>query len=257
LPKEREHTIDELARLARTTVRNLRAYQDRGLLPPPRRSGRRGVYTDAHLARTRLIMQLLERGYSLGNIAELIRAWESGRDLEQLLGVEAAVAAPFSAEMPQEIDEQTALASAGNAEILAGALELGLVERTRTGYRVPSPRTLHAGIALIAAGVPWRAAFAVLRTIRSDLEHLATRLLDLVVEYLLGGRAAKKLPKSAELSRLANELWRLRPLAEQVVNAELARALEAAAREQLGHRIDSVFASLQATSKRAPRGRRG
>src|SRR5438309_572599 len=42
-----EYRIDELAREAGTTVRNVRAYQDRGLLPPPRRSGRVGLYTDA------------------------------------------------------------------------------------------------------------------------------------------------------------------------------------------------------------------
>src|SRR5436305_1643105 len=45
-----EYRIDELAREAGTTVRNVRAYQDRGLLPPPRRSGRVGLYTDAHLS---------------------------------------------------------------------------------------------------------------------------------------------------------------------------------------------------------------
>ncbi|MFB9386717.1 MerR family transcriptional regulator [Pseudonocardia petroleophila] len=38
----REYRIDELAHTAGTTVRNIRAYQDRGLLPPPRRVGRVG-----------------------------------------------------------------------------------------------------------------------------------------------------------------------------------------------------------------------
>ena len=56
--------IDELARLAGATVRNIRVYQDRGLLAPPRRDGRVGIYTDAHLARLRLIGQLYKRGYS-------------------------------------------------------------------------------------------------------------------------------------------------------------------------------------------------
>ena len=39
----REFTIDELARVAGTTVRNVRAYQDRALLAPPERRGRAGV----------------------------------------------------------------------------------------------------------------------------------------------------------------------------------------------------------------------
>src|SRR5689334_12317394 len=61
----KEYTVDELARAAETTVRNVRAYQDRGLLAPPERRGRSGIYTDSHLSRLRIIGQLLERGYTL------------------------------------------------------------------------------------------------------------------------------------------------------------------------------------------------
>ncbi|MBI3172006.1 MAG: MerR family transcriptional regulator, partial [Hydrocarboniphaga effusa] len=96
----REYGVDELARQAGTTVRNVRAYQDRGLLPPPERRGRVGVYTEAHLARLRIIGQLLARGYTLANIAELLEAWERGHDLSQLLGLESAVASPWSDEAP-------------------------------------------------------------------------------------------------------------------------------------------------------------
>src|SRR6478672_9781198 len=110
-----EYRIDELAREAGTTVRNVRAYQDRGLLPPPRRSGRVGLYTDAHLARLRLIGHLLDRGYTLGNIAELILAWERGQDIGELLGLEAELVQPWSDEQPGSIsfDDLTELVAAG------------------------------------------------------------------------------------------------------------------------------------------------
>ena len=36
---DKEYTIDELARAAESTTRNIRAYQDRGLLPPPTKAG--------------------------------------------------------------------------------------------------------------------------------------------------------------------------------------------------------------------------
>lgn len=39
-----EYTVDELARVSDTTVRNIRAYQDRGLLAPPEKRGRVGIY---------------------------------------------------------------------------------------------------------------------------------------------------------------------------------------------------------------------
>jgi hypothetical protein len=39
---DRELTVDELASRVGVTVRNLRAYSARGLLPPPRMVGRTG-----------------------------------------------------------------------------------------------------------------------------------------------------------------------------------------------------------------------
>src|SRR5580698_2240550 len=98
-----EYRIDELARLAATTVRNVRVYQDRGLLAPPRKQGRVGIYTDAHLARLRLIGQLLKRGYTFANIAELLGAWEAGGDLAEVLDFESALGDPWSDEVPGHV----------------------------------------------------------------------------------------------------------------------------------------------------------
>src|SRR6201994_2257054 len=95
-----EYRIDELARLAGATVRNIRVYQDRGLLPPPRRDGRVGIYTDAHLARLRLIGQLLKRGYTFATIGELLSVWERGGDVAEILDLESAVGLPWSDEIP-------------------------------------------------------------------------------------------------------------------------------------------------------------
>ena len=80
-------TVDELARAAGTTVRNVRVYQDRGLLPPPERRGRVGLYGPDHLRRLRLVLRMLERGYPLAAIRELVEAWEEQRDLGSVLGL--------------------------------------------------------------------------------------------------------------------------------------------------------------------------
>ena len=45
-----EYRIDDLARLAGTTTRNIRVYRDRGLLHPPLRVGRIALFNDTHLA---------------------------------------------------------------------------------------------------------------------------------------------------------------------------------------------------------------
>ena len=63
-----ELTVDELAARAGVTVRNLRAYAARGLLPPPRMVGRTGYYGREHVARLLLVREMLAEGYSLAMI---------------------------------------------------------------------------------------------------------------------------------------------------------------------------------------------
>ena len=83
----REFTLDELARLAGTTGRNVRAFQTHGLLPRPRLVGRRGFYGTEHLERLRAVLRLQDEGFSLGSIAVLFRALDDGLTLEQVLGM--------------------------------------------------------------------------------------------------------------------------------------------------------------------------
>src|SRR3954447_15951269 len=108
-----EYRIDDLARAAGTTVRNIRAYRDRGLVPPPRRHGRLALYDDTHVDRLRLIGGLLHRGYTLANIAELIEAWEGGRDVGELLGVGVAPAGADAEPRGLDAESGVALRRAG------------------------------------------------------------------------------------------------------------------------------------------------
>ena len=162
-----EYRVDELARMAGTTVRNVRAYQDRGLLPPPRREGRVALYSDAHVDRLRIVGQLLERGYTLSNIGELLGAWESGQNVGDLLGLEAALAAPWSDETPtiMTVEELASLFGFGDGEpdvqAIELALEQGVFEVNGDTFLVRKPRMLHAGAELVAAGIPLTAVLAL------------------------------------------------------------------------------------------------
>ena len=84
-----EQRIEELADEAGTTVRNIRLYQERGLLQPPVRRGRTGFYGPAHRQRLALILRLLDRGYTFATIEELLIAQRHGLTLTQLLEVES------------------------------------------------------------------------------------------------------------------------------------------------------------------------
>lgn len=224
-----EYRIDDLARHAGTTVRNVRAYQDKGLLPPPRRDGRVGLYGEIHLSRLRLIARLLDRGYTLVNIAELLDAWERGHDLQTVLGLENVVSSPWSDEIPAHITfaELEELLPGVDTVFVEKAAGLGLLEVEGDRLRVPSPRLLHAGAELVAAGVPIAAVLDHARVLRRDMERIARRFVRLAAFHALDRylSCAEELSDD-ELSELGDLIGRLRPLAQMAVDAELARAME-------------------------------
>lgn len=70
----------ELARRAGVSADTLRAYERRGLLPPPRRSpGRYRLYPPEALARVQLVQRALAFGFTLPELGRFLAARASGR----------------------------------------------------------------------------------------------------------------------------------------------------------------------------------
>jgi DNA-binding transcriptional MerR regulator len=241
-----EFSIDELARAGSSTVRNVRAYQDRGLLPPPERRGRVGIYTQEHLARLRLINRLLERGYTLANISELVAAWQQGRELHQVLGLESELTRPWSDEAPVKMSAiELAKVFHGNfrPSDLARAVELGILEREGLHFRVPSPKMLSVGAEVIKLGVPLRDLLDIIGGLRKNVENVANELIKVAVKRV-DRYGDGKLPPSEEVPRLAKLIGRLRPLADRAIESEVSRAMERALNRFLGDRLAEVLDHL-------------
>lgn len=93
-----EMTIDQLARRVSMSSRNIREWQRQGLLPPPSRRGRVGIYSDEHVARIRRVQQLHSEGFPLDLIRRMIDTGAgSESDIRHLA---AEVLAPFSTAGP-------------------------------------------------------------------------------------------------------------------------------------------------------------
>jgi len=84
-------TVDELARRAGSTTRNVRALQTQGALLRPLLIGRTAHYGDAHLERLRAVIDLQQQGFSIASLRVLFGALESGRTLSQVLCIPSAV----------------------------------------------------------------------------------------------------------------------------------------------------------------------
>ena len=239
-----EYRIDELARLAATTVRNVRVYQDRGLLAPPRRHGRVGIYTDAHLARLRLIGQLLRRGYTFANIGEMLAVWERGGDLGEILDLESAVGHPWSDEIPGHVTAgqlRESFGATGTEENWARAVALGLLEPDGERYRVPSPRLLNAGAELVAAGMTLPAVLDLAERLRAHVDAVARDMAVTVADHVVTAHLRDGALQGQDIAEVAAIIRRLRPLAQIVLDAMLAQAMSQHVQEALGDHVAQVL----------------
>src|ERR1700712_2991903 len=151
------------------TVRNIRAHQSRGLLPPPEVRGRTGYYGAAHLARIELIREMQAQGFNLQAIRRLVDA--SPGSSEEPLRFLRAVAEPYVQEQPEVLTGDDLAARWGTRDpgLLERAVKLGLLRPLGdVSYEDVSPRLTRAGKELEALGVP---ADVVLQLATSIRKH--------------------------------------------------------------------------------------
>ena len=249
-------TVDELARRAGTTTRNVRAYQTRGLLPPPRVVGRVGHYDDHHLARLTYIGRLQERGYSLASISDLLKGYDDGRTLSQILGFEDVLSAPWSDEVPERFTAEQLLEmfpeAAGDPALVDRAVALGLLTPVEDGsggmlFEAGSPRLVRAGAELVAAGVPLGAALDHQLELAEDMARIARRMVRLFEVNVWEPFVAAGLPDE-RWPEVTAALERMRPTASAAVLSVLARAMEQAVADSTARQTARFLGPPSATA---------
>jgi DNA-binding transcriptional MerR regulator len=221
--------IDELAQRSGTTSRNIRAYQGRGLIPPPRLEGRTGYYGEEHLRRLEIIQHLQERGFSLAAIEQTLEAWSRGGELGHLVGFHHMLTAPWTEEPAGTITAEELVArfpeAADRPDLIEVAVDLGLIAPRDDGtYEVPSITLIEAGTELVQAGIPLEQIYELVKAIRADMSAIARRFVDLVasnlVEPLIEGEATPE-----QVEAVAQSVQRLRPIAMEVIRPFLAQEM--------------------------------
>lgn len=238
--KTEQLTIDQLALRVGMTVRNIRAHQSRGLLPPPEVKGRTGYYGPEHEARIELIKELQADGYNLELIRRLIDG--TGGSSAEVLRFTRAVRAPFSDEEPQFV-EAADLAErwdTNDPELLDKAVELGLIRDLGDGrFEELSPRLARAGQELVELGIPIERALEVVARLRRNADSAARTFAGLFIESVWrpfdeAGRPEERWPE------VQDALERLRPLAAESLLAVLQLAMNDVVEKEFGRTLEGT-----------------
>lgn len=236
---EQRLTIDQLAHTAGLTVRNVRNYQSRGLIPPPEVQGRVGYYNAEHLAGLALIREMQAQGFNLAAIAHLL---EETRGVgEEVLGFTRSLMAPFETETPEIIEAADLLERLGgelDPKLIAKAEKLGLVIPIGEGsFEAPSPTLLAAGERLVALGVPLDAALDMMDKLRRNTDRIAQSFVQIFLEFIWKPFDDAGRPES-DWPVVRAALDQLRPLASEALIAVFAPTMTQAVEVAFGKQLD-------------------
>ncbi|AIS01568.1 MerR family transcriptional regulator [Streptomyces glaucescens] len=220
-------TVDELAARAGVTVRTVRFYSTRGLLPPPVIGPRRvGHYGAEHLARLALIEELQHQGMTLAGIERYLRQLPpdlSDRDL----AIHRAVVASWAPETVETVSRDELARRAGRTlgdDEVDRLVAMDVVRPDGDGYRVDLG-LLRLGVRLLDVPVSQEAIMAAREVL---IEHSRAAAHELA--RLLRGEVAERDAQDAR-SLSAH----MQPLVVQALLTTFQRSL----REELGEWLSS------------------
>ena len=235
--QEDSFVIEELSRRTGMTVRSIRAYQSRKLLPPPEVRGRTGWYDERHVARIELIKDLQSEGLKLDSIARMLD--NAGRSDADLLRFSRTVAglfgdAPGTMATVADLRQRFGVGESEERSVLARAEKLGIIRSVGDDqYEVLSTRLVDAGEhAVHALGLTADEALRVVERLRRHADGVASTYLDLYVERVWAPFVDRGQP-TEEWPGVQDALEMVRNLATE--------ALVAAFEMVMAERVDEVF----------------
>ena len=235
-PVSDQLTIDQLAERTGISVRTIRFYAARGLLPAPQLRGRTGLYGTGHIARLELVSELSALGFTLAAIEAQLQRLPVDVGADEL-ALHRALLTPWVPEQIEEISTEELVRRAGrplrpsDLEALEG---LGVITRLDgDAVRLHGPATLGQGLDVLDSGLPaqtWRHAHTIIERHTTALaEDLMAMFQDEVLQpYRDRGRPAQ------ERARLAAALAQLKPITVRGVVTAFGRAVNRTIRDRSG-----------------------
>ena len=227
-------TLDELTNRIGMSVRNVRFYTTKGLVPPPIRRGRSGYYTPDHVARLELVRELQSHGFTLAAIEKYVAGIPAEATPEDI-ALHRTMLAPWQAEMPVEMT-RTELAKRTGRKLddddLATLSALGIVQPSARGRFKVAVSQLTVGKGLLDLGFPTEAATAAGEVYADHGRRIAEELYE--VFRTMVWPAYKEAGISPD--RLQEIIERLKPLSIASLVAAYESAMDQTKREGIARR---------------------
>ncbi|GLF98413.1 MerR family transcriptional regulator [Streptomyces yaizuensis] len=232
-------TVDELAARAGVTVRTIRFYGTRGLLPPPRIGPRRvGHYGQEHLSRLALIEELQHQGMTLAAIERHLERLPEGLDARDL-ALHRALVASWAPGADEETDRAGLERRAGRAltgDAVDRLVAMGAVWRVgrepEDRFRV-DPGLLRLGAQLLDVPIGYETILAA-RTVLVRHTQAAAEELTRIFRDEVWDPYREREPDPERVADMRSRSAPLRPMVVQALVAAFQRSLKEELRAAFG-----------------------
>ena len=174
-------TLEDLTKRVDMSVRNVRFYTTRGLVPPPVRRGRSGYYSAEHVVRLELVRELQAHGFTLSAIEGYMARIPAGASPETI-ALHRTLLAPWMAQLPETVSRKELVRRAGRTlseDDLDTLNALGIVFPTKQGKFEIAVAHLSVGVAMLDLGMPFEAALAAQDIFTAHGRAIADELTEL------------------------------------------------------------------------------
>lgn len=234
---DEELTVDELAARAGVSVRTVRFYASRGLLPPPRLRGRLGLYGGDHLARLDLIRELQTLGFTLSAIERHLERIPDDASPDDL-ALQRALLAPWTSDQSEDLDRHELNQRAGRPlddHLIDQLVALGIVEvlsADRERVRLLSSAMLGVGLQVLDLDLPQEMLLQAKQIVDQHTGQIAGELRELFAANILRPYVERGRPED-ERDRVRTTTDQLRPLTIQVLVHGFQRAVNNVIRDHV------------------------
>jgi DNA-binding transcriptional MerR regulator len=174
-------TLEELTGRVGMSVRNIRFYTSKGLVPPPLRRGRSGYYSSDHVARLQLVQELQGHGFTLSAIEKYLAGIPADATPADI-ALHRTMLAPWMADSREEMSRAELERRAGRGvsdDDLETLQALGVLAPCGRGRFRVSVSQLGVGLGLLDLGYPIEAARAAHEVYTAHGRAIAEELYEL------------------------------------------------------------------------------
>jgi len=227
-------TLDELCNRVGLSVRNVRFYTTRGLVPPPIRRGRSGYYSPEHVVRLELVQELQAHGFTLSAIEKYVAAIPADASAADI-AVHRTMLAPWMADVYETLTRSELEERAGRplSSRDLEALELMRVVTPGPGssYNVVSAH-LSVALAMVDLDYPLEALEATAKIFEQHARAIAEDLTQVFRTMVWPAYKERGVPAE----QLQAMVERLKPLSVAGLVAAYELAVDEMKRESIARR---------------------